>query len=86
MTDSFDPLTQESINALHGKIMDAFDQYQSGIMMLDEFLLAMGNLYISYPQTSLVGLIDPPTGLKYKSDAEVAAKYEQHCRDIEQPD
>ena len=80
------PLTQESIDKMDKVLRENISQYLSGILTIDEFLMVAESMYMSYPCESLIGLIDPGTGLKYQSDAEVAAEFEQHCRDVEQPD
>jgi len=59
-------MTQQELDALHLKILDAMQQYKSGILMLDEMVDCFYTLYLSYDADDLTGLIDPATGLSYK--------------------
>jgi hypothetical protein len=58
-------MNQQELDAMHGRIMNAVQQYQSGIMMMDEMLGYFEGLFASYEDSDIVGLIDPATGLKY---------------------
>lgn len=52
------------MQAAHADMVDAYQQYNSGVMLLPEFVAAVRAIEKTLP-TELKGLIDPATGLRY---------------------